>query len=312
MAGNVAEQLETLTGFTPEEQAELEQGDQSSANANNSQEDAGAAEAQQSEAEEKPTQRQKPPPGFVEKEALSETRSELKRVRDRAEKLEAMWNQVLEKQAAAAAPKPEQALANEYANIPRYEDDPVGHLTARLAIAEQRLQTNEQMTAQEKQALQQQTQAQRQTQEMLNRYTASVRNFSREHKDFGQAYQYLTDTLDAELQARGYDDPVERSNLLQYEEGVMVARAMAAGKDPAEIVYNYAKHRGFKPANGATTESKLAQIAAGQQAAQSLSGKGNAGEPGTTTINQLLRMYDEDPEAADREFAKMAKAGKLG
>jgi len=98
------------------------------------------------------------------------------------------------------------------------------------------------------------------------------------------------------------------------EEGQLVGRALRAGKNPAQVVYEFAQHRGYKP-NGEAKPSeegdKLERFKAGAEASKSLSGAGAKSE-GTMTLERLAELADSDPAAFDREWDKAKQKGLLG
>jgi hypothetical protein len=183
---------------------------------------------------------------------------------------------------------------------PSYDDDPDSYLRNlgnRVDAAEQRVVEQ-----------QHRDYASNQEQQFLNQYATSVRTFSDKHPDFQDAYAYLAKTIDEELKVRGITDPTERANVIQYEEGRMVGRAMHEGRNPAETVYEFARHRGYT-SNG-QEDGKLNQLKKGAEASKSLSGAGKS--EGSITLSRLSELADTDPEAFDREFEKAKRQGLLG
>lgn len=200
----------------------------------------------------------------------------------------------------------EEALgAKEQQHIPKYEDDPEGNLKGTIAALQKEVEAFKQQSTQQ----QEQSKGQAQQQQLLEQYASDVRAFSAEKKDFQEAYNHLAKAMDDDLKARGFEDPMERRNILQYEEGVMVGRALKSGKSPAEIIYNYAKARGYM--NGKGEEDKLERLQKGADASKSLGnvkGKGDA----PTTLERLAELADTDPDAFDREWYKAQQKGLLG
>lgn len=239
-----------------------------------------------------------------ERNRAKDFRDELTATRERMAKMEALFEQI-QKKAAPAGPENK---------IPSYDEDPDGNLRGTIAQLQQRLEQFEgKAQKQEKE-----TEAQAEERKLMDQYAASVRTFSAEKADFQDAYAYLAKSAEAELIARGYDDPKERAEILLYEEGQIVGRAMRAGKNPAEALYNYATHRGYKTngqgdvrANGVDTEDKLGRLKKGAEASKSLSGAPSKSE-GATTLERLVELADSDPKAFDREFEKARRAGMLG
>tara|TARA_R100000306_G_C4345685_1_gene127536 strand:- start:30 stop:845 length:816 start_codon:yes stop_codon:yes gene_type:complete len=229
--------------------------------------------------------------------ALQEARHETREFRDQLQQA----NQRMARMETVFDQFRGQASAQEPVEVPpSYDDDPDGYLRNlgnRVDAAEQRVVEQ-----------QHRDQASNQEQQFLNQYAASVRTFSNENPDFQDAYAYLAKTIDEELKIRGITDPTERANVIQYEEGRMVGRAMHEGRNPAQTVYDFARHRGYTP-NG-QEDGKLDQLKKGAEASKSLSGAGKS--EGSITLSRLSELADTDPEAFDREFEKAKRQGLLG
>lgn len=239
-----------------------------------------------------PTEIRKPPEGFVPHAALHESRMETRELRDKVAKMEALWTDF---QRRSAAPK---------AETPTYDDDPLAFTKAALDKANERLAALEGKTGEREK----QDESQRTEKQLLDQYSGYIREFSKTQPDFNKAYAFLAHSLDEDLKARGYDDPQERKNAIEYEEGLMIGRAMAAKRDPAKLVWDYSIARGFKPGTG---ENKLERLTKGQEAAKSLGGAKAATES-DVTLESLAKLADEDPKAFDAAWEKARKQGKLG
>lgn len=190
--------------------------------------------------------------------------------------------------------------------IPKFEEDPDGFYKGTIEQLRSELAEIKNQ-GQQRQQVEEQSQ---ESQQLLERYAASVRQFKSTARDWDDAYQFLGQAIDKDLEARGYDDPMERARMIQYEEGAMVGRALKAGKSPAEIIYNYAKTKGWKGAQ-VTDENKIERIQKGAKAAKSLSGPKGSGEA-PMNLERLLELAKTDPQAFDREWAKAERQGILG
>ena len=191
--------------------------------------------------------------------------------------------------------------------IPSYEDDPEANLLGTLEETQTRLRELEQDK-------QQRTERDSQLDEgrvFIDRYAQSVNVFAEKNPDFHDAYKFGTAAVIEDLKARGYDDPVERENVLKYEEGMMIGRAMKAGKDPAEVIYNYARSRGYAKKAADEEEDTLARLVKGAEAAETLSGAGGETK-GAMTLSRLSDLADEDPEEFDKQWDIMRRKGLLG
>ncbi len=296
---------ESQAGFTAEEIAELEPGDdiveETLEQPEPEIEEQEVPETQPAPAAKPAQAGGKPPQGHVPQQALHEAREQLKAERARADRLEQTFQRFIERQ----TPQPQPGTKED--PLPDFQTDPMGNLAARLERAERRNAEFEQRGQQQ----QQQEQQQGQTQELLNRYAASVRTFKREAQDYDTAYQFVADARDRELEMLGWDDPAERANRLQYEEGVIVGRALRTGKDPARVLYEYAKARGYKGPAPQQEDDKLARLQRGANAAKTLNG-GKPPQSEEMTLERLAELQDSDPDAADKLWEKMRRAGKLG
>ena len=224
-----------------------------------------------------------------------------KDLRDKMVRMETLFEQFQQQRA------PGQAQAEP--EIPDYDEDPLGNLQATNSILQQQVTALMGHTQQKIQA----EQVESQEAQHMSKYVSSVRAYTEKVPDFSGAYHHLAATLDKDLEARGYDDPAERERLLKYEEGMLVGRAMYAGKDPAELIYKYAKARGYVSGAENRTESdegKLARIEQGQDAGRTLGGPGGGSSEPTLSLKNLIGM-DDGPEF-DKAFEAARKSGLLG
>ena len=190
--------------------------------------------------------------------------------------------------------------------VPTYEEDAGGHLLGRMTSMQERLDKFESRAEQTDQERDQAGQQQ----QLLNQYEAAVSAFSSRQLDFQEAYTFLGHSIDADLQARGYDDPTERRQIVLFEEGQIVGRMLKQGRDPAEQIYNYAKARGYQP-RAVSDEDKLARLQKGQKASTSLAGPGGRTEV-PVTLERLAELADSDPKEFDKQWEKARRSGLLG
>jgi hypothetical protein len=129
------------------------------------------------------------------------------------------------------------AAADGQANRPpSVDEDPVGALR---------------YTQQQLSDLQSAVAAQVQSQRIQSAYVAGANAFSRANPDFADAYRHMIESRANELRVLGAPDQAIAQQL-RVEEQQMVAAALRAGRNPAEIAYAAAKARGWQPrgANG--------------------------------------------------------------
>lgn len=261
-------------------------------------------EADEADEAEEPAQQQR----MVPQAALHETREELRQARERMAKMEGMWEAMQQQQRQQQPPAGQPAI-----EIPDYNTDPEGHYQARIAQLEQMvygLGTSAQQQR-EQQAQQEQYQA------ALSQYRNEAAAFSREEPEFNNAYRWLIAQFDHSFKSMGMD-PEERAHRLQMEEFALVGRARQRGENPAQALYQIAMNMGYAPqARDPDTGQYVARDAVQtaergqQQAGRTLSNsRGSAERP--VTMQRMLELADSDPEAFDKEWAKLAKRGGLG
>ena len=145
----------------------------------------------------------------------------------------------------------------------------------------------------------------------------SVRDVMRERPDFLAAYQHARQARVSELCALGYA-PHEALEITFDNEREIIQNAYANDRNPAEIIYDYARRHGYNgPPSAATSRrvdlpagragslseaEKIALAARGQAGSKSLSTAGG-GSTGTLTLEALAGMSDE-------EFAEATKGDR--
>lgn len=229
-----------------------------------------------------------------------------KELRDKVVRMETLFERFQQE----AGPRPYGEQAPE---IPDYDEDPLGNLQATNTVLQQQVQALV-GNAQQQHAVEEQqgTEAQ-----LMGRYETATRTFMEITPEYADAYKFLAKIRDADLETLGYDDPGQREMVIKREEGIIAGRAMTAGKNPAEVLFNYAKARGFKkgaPGNGEdTTETdydKLALIDEGQRSSRSIGGP-KGGTEGPISLERLSEMNEDDPEFDDA-FQEAKRRGLLG
>jgi len=218
---------------------------------------------------------------------LQRERERRKEVEQRTAKLEERLTQLFERANRPPEPKPEP--------VPDFQSDPATHLKANLdqTRAEQRQIMEELRRRNEAERFQEARN------QFISRYAAAASEFADENPDFRDAYTHLAKSRDEELRILGWDDPQERQRRIEAEEHQIVMQAFNAGVNPAERLYAFAKHRGYRgPA--ANDADKLDTIAAGQKSAKSLTAAGGSAPAGRVTAAQLIEMSDEEFAAATK------------
>lgn len=286
-------------GFTPEESAMMTEGDDDLGEAN---EPALTPEPEADEPAPGETPVAKPvngkaPDGYVPQSALHEARQQAKEYRARIERMEQLFQKSLETRQQPAPAQPAKAEAE----IPAYDQDPLGHTKAQLDRALATI--NELKTGQEKQFKHYDEESR--TRSQLENYGRHISAFKRTAPDYDDAFQFLNETRDKELTFL-HEDATERTNRIQYEEGWIAASAMKQGKNPAQVFYEMAKARGYKGKQPQVEENKIDRLAAGQKAAKTNAG-GRAVDSEEITLEKLAAMDPDSPEF-DKAWGKYEKA----
>lgn len=144
----------------------------------------------------------------------------------------------------------------------------------------------------------------------------SVREVMQERPDFLAAYQHARQARVSELSALGFA-PREALQITFENELEIIQNAYANGRNPADVIYDYARRHGYggagpspsphvnasRPKSHAMTEAeKVALAARGQAGSKSLSTVGG-GSTGALTLEALAGMSDE-------EFAEATKGDR--
>lgn len=133
---------------------------------------------------------------------------------------------------------------------------------------------------------------------LVNAYRADAAQFESKNPDFKAAYTHLLQSRAAELQAMGYDDPVQLHEALTNDEMSIARMALGNKKSAAEIIYNLAQQRGYKKAaETKPAADKIDTINKGQQANKSLANTGGSSGDGDMTAETLLKMPMDEFEA---------------
>lgn len=198
--------------------------------------------------------------------------------------------QELERRLAALEEK-----TNPKPQIPALQDDPAGHLDARLRELEQPVQEMRQQTAQQQQIA-----------ALQNAYQANEAEFIKVTPDYTDAASHLVNQRAAELAAAGLT-PEEAQQVIVSDLRAITARALNAGVNPAERIYAIAKARGYAkaappaPPPVATAEQSLQRIAEGQARATSPSAGLGAAPPAELTLETLANISEDEWGNLDRK-----------
>lgn len=158
----------------------------------------------------------------------------------------------------------------------------------------------------------------RQQQELATQQQATVRQyaewargqeaeFSKTQPEYKDAYKFAAESRDKELQALGYIDPAARANIVRMNTAEIINNALQQGRNPAELVWEYARARGFAPKGAAAAqpgqERAQQQIAAGLQTA---GGKLNhGGDTGGENLSAKDLAGITDPEEFEKAWKRV-------
>jgi hypothetical protein len=240
--------------------------------------------------EDAPVKEEKEKERFVPHAALHEERERRKELQQEL------------KQRAEAEKRLEERLnkLNEALFTPRQEEqyqDPVEKLAREI-------QELKQGTQQERQQKESESKQQQEHAKFVNKYAASAEAFAKDKPDFGDAYKFLLSARAEELRLMGLP-PQEVNKSLVNEEMFIANRAYQDERNPAEVLYELARKRGYtgeKP----KTDSKIEQLDKGLKA-KSLGSGGGKPEGGGLDIAHLRDMSDEEFEQTWKTFEKQAK-----
>jgi hypothetical protein len=256
--------------------------------------------------------------------ALKESRE---RERAAAEQIKA-WNSALEEmRASRQAAKPAEKPPEPEKEIDPYED-PIGYVQAELAKVRAEIQGTSQQTKEIREA----DAARAEYQQFMGVVERAENAFKATTPDYHEAAEHLERARRTELSAmypstpqgdayarqNGYQNAAHlREAIFQNDARSVAENALRMGMNPAEAYYNLAKGRGYVTKLGQSQTSQAKAEAAieaarrGQKASKTISGgAGNADAP--VGVKDLAELYAEDPEAFDKEWDRLAKAGKLG
>jgi len=143
----------------------------------------------------------------------------------------------------------------------------------------------------------------RQQQELASQQRATVQQyadwargqeaeFSKAQPEYRDAYRFAAESRDKELQALGYSDPGVRADIVRMNTAEIIHNAATQGRNPAELVWEYARARGFAPRN--RSADGQAKIAAGLQTAGGKLNRGGETGEGDLSARDLAGISDPD------------------
>lgn len=258
------------------------------------------AEVKAEETPEEVVEEQPKPKRMVDLNALHEARAKERAAKERAAQLEAEYAEKM-----AKLEKRLELLANPPPPVPKFEDDPANHLKAQLEATRQEIEPVKQQIAQQQEVFRrQQAEAQ-----LTNAVQAAESEFVKAQPDYLEAVAHLQRVADANLQLMGVDDPAERAAAIRRDAMAMAARALQAGRSPAEMAYQLAKNQGYAPKAATNSNSdKIANIQKGQKATPSMPSGGGVKKEGIS-LEDIANMDDDqfDEMLSDDNWKKLLR-----
>ncbi len=241
-------------------------------------------------------------PKMVQKGALDAERAARKRAEKEAKRIEAEYRdrharleERLSILTSAMAPEPKQETA------PAWDEDPIAAGKHTQAQIDQFRQEQ----ARQRQAQEQAQRQQAAVGQLKSAYMADAAQFRETTPDFNDAYQFLVQARMRELGKlpglRG--NPMAIQKAAEDDELRIVHATLRAGESAAELMYQLAQERGWKPKSEAEKPSpqkenaaaEIERLAKAQDASTSLSkGGGGAGGSGNITLEALDRMSKDE------------------
>lgn len=230
---------------------------------------------------------------FVPLQALQEERAEKKQLREELRQYRE-WQAQLAQRLQQVPVQPQQAAPDPQKQPLEYINHVLGSMQASTAELQQWRQQQELAARQRATA-----------QHYSDWAGAQEREFTQAQPEYPEAYRYATETRDKELQALGYSDPAVRADIVRQNSAEIVRNALSQGKNPAELVWEYARARGFTPKGGrsANPTEAHAKIAAGLQAAGGKLNQGGAAGEAEMSAKDLSNI--SDPEEFERAWKKL-------
>lgn len=254
----------------------------------------------------------------------------LREAREQARAAEARANAIVELIERNRTQRPPEAKA-EPPKVPDVQEDPIGHFNAKIAQMEAELREAKQGSQQTTEELQ----AQRYEQQLwgtVQQFEADIRDpKSANHKaDYDAACEHLEATRIKQLDLMYPDSSPQvqqmaaqygltpqqfKLHMLNQDRRSVAVHALQTGISPAQLYYELAQGSGYQPKAAKPEPQKIIEAAKrGAKAAVTLSG-GDGGArkgPQDLSITDLADLAIEDPDAFDKTWEQMKRAGKLG
>jgi hypothetical protein len=253
----------------------------------------------------------------AEQEQIDNLNAALREERQARKDIETRTTQRLQQlqDALIARQQPEQPKQQPQ-EMPDPEKDPMGALKHLLAKARETDQVQA-VTVQETQRRQQEQRIMGEASRMEMEYLSTMPDYdatTRASATYNEASAFLVNMRRAELAAIGSYNPVQINQMVASEAIGLAAQALQGNRNPAQVVMEVAKARGFTPkpkgqaqppAAAETETERLARIAKGQEAGFSLGqGSGSRAPVKNGFDAKTIANMSEDDFTAFLEKAK--------
>ncbi len=233
-----------------------------------------------------------------EREKRKLTQQELVEARENVKKMTAAFEKMVSVQETKLS-EPQQP------QIPSMEDDPIGHLTARLEEASKKIndlsQSNEKIITS--------TQQQKEMQQFMNDYSGQTQRFTQDQPDYANAHAFLRNELKQDYVLQGLtEDQAEQA--INNQEIVLAAQQMTQRNNPAKVIYEMAKRRGYdsdaKSSNAKSNVNqnnennidKMDRLERGSKASRSITNKGVSSNS-RMTLEEIASLSEDDFDKMD-------------
>ena len=225
-----------------------------------------------------------------ERQRRQEVQQELADAREASKKMTEAFNKLVE-----AADKP----TAQQPQIPDYEEDPIGHLNAKLEMANQKIEGLSKSDQQSQQAQIEQNNMKR----FMGDYNEQSREFESENPDYGDAYKHLVGEIRDDYMAQGLTkrQAIDAAN---NDEMMLAAQQMTNKMNPAKVIYEMAKRRGYRAEGKSQSQvkpnaiDKMERLERGVKASRSINNKGVSPND-RMTLEEIAELDDGDFDKLD-------------
>lgn len=190
----------------------------------------------------------------------------------------------------------QRSKARQEAEQAKLAEDPVSYFKEKLEAVQTKVEQAETQTVEQRQAAEREAQ-------FMTAVSSQVAAFKQSTPDYDAAFQYAHDRRIRELEILGVPEAYREQQFIQ-ESFMLANQAMQQGRNPGELVYEIAKHWGYKAQSAPEANNKtIERIAEGQKASQTLAG----GRTATVSVKDIEQMSESEFDAYWAELEKSAR-----